>query len=75
LIAQRLSPPQALGRVMAVMRVCQRLSGVLPLAAAPFLAQAFGVQPVLVAAGCLVTGVSALFAFIIVPRVTHGEGR
>lgn len=78
LIAQRLSPPQALGRVMAVLRVCQRLSGVVPLAAAPFLAQAFGVQTVLVTAGCLVTGISALFAFIIVPRVTHashGEGR
>jgi predicted MFS family arabinose efflux permease len=72
LLAQRLAPIDSVGRVVGVLRVCQRLSGVLPLLAAPWLADRFGVQPVLVGAGVTVCAMGALFSFVIVPRV---EGR
>jgi predicted MFS family arabinose efflux permease len=61
LIAQRESAPGMLGRVTGVIYAGERLSGVLPLLAAPFLADAFGVQAVLVTSGCIVAAVGAVF--------------
>lgn len=63
LIAQRESAPEMLGRVTGVLFAGERMSGVLPLLAAPFLADVFGVQPVLVAAGWIVTAVGIAFFF------------
>lgn len=69
LIVQRDSPQGAVGRVMGVLQMGQRSSGVLPLLAAPFLAQLFGVQSVLVAAGVIATVVGIFFALVVVPRL------
>lgn len=66
LVVQRDAPEGAVGRVMGVLQMGQRSSGVLPLLAAPFLAQAFGVQPVLVTAG--VVALVAGLAFVAVAR-------
>lgn len=46
-LTQRRSDPTNIGRVTSVMRVGMNSAGVLPLLAAPALASAFGVQPVL----------------------------
>lgn len=64
LIVQRDAPEGAVGRVMGVLQMGQRSSGVLPLLAAPFLAQIFGVQPVLVAAGVIATVAGLVFVGI-----------
>lgn len=64
LIVQRDAPEGAVGRVMGVLQMGQRSSGVLPLLAAPFLAQVFGVQPVLVAAGVVATAAGLVFVGI-----------
>lgn len=61
LVVQRDAPEGAVGRVMGVLQMGQRSSGVLPLLAAPFLAQVFGVQPVLVAAGLVAVVVGLAF--------------
>ncbi|MEY8436943.1 hypothetical protein AAK967_04260 [Atopobiaceae bacterium 24-176] len=66
LVVQRDAPEGAVGRVMGVLQMGQRSSGVLPLLAAPFLAQVFGVQPVLVVAGVVAT--VAGLAFVCVTR-------
>ncbi len=55
LMVQRLTDLPAVGRVMAIMRIGFRFAAVVPLLIAPFLAEAFGVQPVLVTAGVIVT--------------------
>lgn len=72
LVAQRDAPEGAVGRVMGVLQMGQRSSGVLPLLAAPFLAQVFGVQPVLVAAGAIGT-VAPLAVVAVARRVAPGR--
>lgn len=72
LVVQRDAPEGAVGRVMGVLQMGQRSSGVLPLLAAPFLAQVFGVQPVLVAAGAIGT-VAPLAVVAVARRVAPGR--
>ena len=64
LIVQRDAPEGAVGRVMGVLQMGQRSSGVLPLLAAPFVSQVFGVQPVLIAAGIIATAAGLVFVGI-----------
>lgn len=72
LVVQRDSPEGVVGRVMGVLQMGQRSSGVLPLLAAPFLAQAFGVQPVLVVAGVVATLAGVAFVAV-ARRVAPGQ--
>lgn len=72
LVVQRDSPEGAVGRVMGVLQMGQRSSGVLPLLAAPFLAQAFGVQPVLVVAG-VVAAVAGVAFVAVASHVAPGQ--
>ena len=72
LVVQRDAPEGAVGRVMGVLQMGQRSSGVLPLLAAPFLAQALGVQPVLVAAGVVATLAGVAFVAV-ARRVAPGQ--
>ncbi len=72
LVVQRDSPEGAVGRVMGVLQMGQRSSGVLPLLAAPFLSQALGVQPVLVTAGVVATLAGVAFVAV-ARRVAPGQ--
>lgn len=58
-IVQTTAPLEQLGRVNSVMGFGNMFSGVAPLAIAPWLAAAFGVQRTLVGAGMVVTAVPA----------------
>lgn len=60
-LTQRLSDPAKVGRVLGVMRVGLNGAGVLPLLAAPFLADAFGVQGVLVGASLATVAIACVF--------------
>lgn len=60
-LTQRLSDPAKVGRVMGVMRVGLNGAGVLPLIVAPFLADAFGVQGVLVGASLATAAIACTF--------------
>lgn len=60
-LTQRLSDPAKVGRVLGVMRVGLNGAGVLPLVVAPFLAEAFGVQGVLVGASLATAGIACAF--------------
>ncbi|MDX1510128.1 MAG: MFS transporter [Nitriliruptorales bacterium] len=63
-LAQRATQPGMVGRVMGALTMQQNLSGVLPLAFAPALAGALGVQFVLVGAGVLIIVATP---FVLVP--------
>lgn len=58
-IVQTMAPLEQLGRVNSVMGFGNMFAGVAPLAVAPWLAAAFGVQRTLVGAGMVVTAVPA----------------
>ncbi len=60
-LVQQEAPIASLGRVMGFVRFGLMSAGVLPLLAAPFLADAFGVQPVLFGASCIIAAVGAAF--------------
>lgn len=60
-LTQRLSDPAKVGRVLGVMRVGLNGAGVLPLVVAPFLADAFGVQGVLVGASLATAAIACTF--------------
>ncbi len=60
-LVQQETPIASLGRVMGFVRFGLMSAGVLPLLAAPFLADAFGVQPVLFGASCVIAVVGAAF--------------
>lgn len=60
-LTQRLSDPAKVGRIMGVMRVGLNGTGVLPLIVAPFLADAFGVQGVLVGASLATAAIACTF--------------
>lgn len=60
-LTQERCDPSYVGRVTSVMRVGLNSAGVLPLLVAPFLANAFGVQPVLFGASTLTAVISAAF--------------
>ena len=60
-LTQERCDPSYVGRVISVMRVGLNSAGVLPLLVAPFLANAFGVQPVLFGASTLTAVISAVF--------------
>ena len=60
-LTQERCDPSYVGRVVSVMRVGLNSAGVLPLLVAPFLADAFGVQPVLFGASTLTALISGAF--------------
>lgn len=60
-LAQRLSDPGQVGRVLGFMRVGLNGAGVVPLLVAPFLADAFGVQAVLVGASAFTAAIACVF--------------
>ena len=68
MLVQEMSPLDVCGRVVSVMQLGLQLAGVVPLFFAPFLAEAFGVQPVLVCAAVVAGSVGAGF-YLVVPRV------
>ncbi len=68
MLVQEMSPLDVCGRVVSVMQLGLQLAGVVPLFFAPFLAEAFGVQPVLVCAAVVAGSVGAGF-YLAVPRV------
>lgn len=54
ILVQERTPMTHLGRVMGFVRLGLNSAGVIPLAVAPFLAEAFGVQRVLFGASCII---------------------
>lgn len=72
LMVQRLTDLAVVGRVLSIMRIGFRFAAVVPLLVAPFLAEAFGVQPVLVTAGIIVTVFGLGFVFGI-PKSVNEE--
>ncbi|WP_251158371.1 MFS transporter [Caniella muris] len=68
MLVQEMSSLDVCGRVVSVMQLGLQLAGVVPLFFAPFLAEAFGVQPVLVCAAVVAASVGAGF-YLAVPRV------
>lgn len=69
ILVQEKAPIAYLGRIMGFVRFGLMSAGVLPLLAAPALAEAFGVQAVLFAASCIIALVGAVFFFGQVKRV------
>lgn len=63
ILVQEKAPIAYLGRIMGFVRFGLMSAGVLPLLAAPALAEAFGVQAVLFAASCIIALVGAVFFF------------
>lgn len=63
ILVQEKAPIAYLGRIMGFVRFGLMSAGVLPLLAAPALAEAFGVQAVLFAASCIIALVGAMFFF------------
>lgn len=63
ILVQEKAPIAYLGRIMGFVRFGLMSAGVLPLLAAPALAEAFGVQAVLFAASCVIALVGAVFFF------------
>lgn len=63
ILVQERAPIAYLGRIMGFVRFGLMSAGVLPLLAAPALAEAFGVQAVLFAASCIIALVGAVFFF------------
>lgn len=63
ILVQEKAPIAYLGRIMGFVRFGLMSAGVLPLLAAPALAEAFGVQVVLFAASCIIALVGAVFFF------------
>lgn len=63
ILVQEKAPIAYLGRIMGFVRFDLMSAGVLPLLAAPALAEAFGVQVVLFAASCIIALVGAVFFF------------
>lgn len=61
ILVQEKAPIAYLGRIMGFVRFGLMSAGVLPLLAAPALAEAFGVQAVLFAASCIIALVGAVF--------------
>lgn len=72
MLVQEMSPLDVCGRVVSVMQLGLQLAGVVPLLFAPFLAEAFGVQPVLVCAAAVAALMGVGF-YLAIPRVT-GRG-
>ena len=68
-LTQRKSDPAQVGRVLGVMRVGLNGAGVVPLLVAPFLADAFGVQTVLVGASVATAVIACAFLGIVWHRV------
>lgn len=60
-LVQEEAPISHLGRIMGFQRFGLMMAGVVPLLAAPFLAEMVGPQAVLVGAACVIAGVGALF--------------
>ncbi len=60
-LVQEATPLSHMGRVMGFQRFGMMMAGVVPLLAAPFLAQVVGPQAVLFGAACIVAAVGALF--------------
>ena len=70
-LVQTHAPLESLGRVNAVISAGLTSAGVLPLFAAPWLAEAFGVQGVLVGASCLVAGFPVLCMVVARRRIAR----
>lgn len=64
ILVQEKAPIAYLGRIMGFVRFGLMSAGVLPLLAAPALAEAFGVQAVLFAASCIIALVGAVFFLV-----------
>lgn len=60
-LVQQETPIASLGRVMGFVRFGLMSAGVVPLLAAPFLADVLGVQRVLFGASCIIAAVGAAF--------------
>lgn len=60
-LVQEATPLSHMGRIMGFQRFGMMMAGVLPLLAAPFLAQVVGPQAVLFAAACIIAAVGAVF--------------
>jgi MFS family permease len=66
------APPEYVGRVMGTAQVHRSAGEIVPLALAPGLAAAFGVQPVMIA-GAVLAGVVALATIPYAAKLDHGR--
>lgn len=73
ILVQEKAPIAYLGRIMGFVRFGLMSAGVLPLLAAPVLAEAFGVQAVLFTASCGIALVGAVFFFTQLRRVSRSR--
>lgn len=73
ILVQEKAPIAYLGRIMGFVRFGLMSAGVLPLLAAPVLAEVFGVQAVLFTASCGIALVGAVFFFTQLRRVSRSR--